>query len=162
MSAEIHPHWHAIAAMADNRVIGNGKDIPWHLPDDFKWFKQKTLGQAIVMGRKTYESIGRALPKRMNIVVTRQPIEIEGCTVVHSLDAIELLELGERTVFIIGGGEIYKAALPTCSDLWISHVKGKYPGDAFFPEFENTFESVETVRDHPEFRVVHYRRIRSQ
>lgn len=148
----------AIAAMADNRVIGNGGKIPWHLPEDFRWFKEKTLGHAIVMGRKTYESIGRPLPKRMNIVVTRQPLKIEGCTVIHSLDSLESLDLGGREIFIIGGGEIYLTALARCSDLWISHVKGDFTGDAYFPEFEADFDEVETIRDYPEFRVAHYQR----
>ncbi|WOO42719.1 dihydrofolate reductase [Rubellicoccus peritrichatus] len=150
--------FHAIAAMADNRVIGNGGEIPWHLPDDFRWFKEKTLGHAIVMGRKTYESIGKPLPKRKNIVITRQELEIEGCDVIHSLDELTSLGLEDREIFIIGGGEIYQTALPQCSDLWISHVKGDFTGDAFFPEFESSFEAVETVRDFPEFRVTHYQR----
>lgn len=150
--------FHAIAAMADNRVIGNQGDIPWHLPEDFRWFKKRTLNHTIVMGRKTYESIGRPLPKRRNIVITRQDMEIEGCDVIHSLDDLVSLDLGDIEIFIIGGGEIYQAALPRCSDLWISHVKGDFAGDAFFPEFEKNFSEVETVHDYPEFRVVHYQR----
>ncbi len=153
------PSWQAIAAMADNRVIGKGGDIPWRISEDFKWFKEKTLGGAIVMGRKTYESIGRPLPKRLNIVVSRTAPDIPGCTVIRSLDELDTLELEDRELFIIGGGEIYKAALPRCSDLWISHVHGDFDGDAFFPEFASNFEAVETVRELPEFKVVHYRRI---
>lgn len=151
------PNWQAIAAMADNRVIGKEGQIPWHLPEDFKWFKNKTLGHAIVMGRKTYESIGRPLPKRTNIVVSRTVTDIAGCTVIRSLEELDRIDLGQQSVFVIGGGEIYKAALPRCSDLWISHVAGSFDGDAQFPEFEHAFEAVETVHTFPEFRVVHYR-----
>lgn len=150
--------WQAIAAMADNRVVGKDGGIPWHIPEDFKWFKEKTLGGAIVMGRKTYESIGRPLPKRLNIVVSRTATDIPGCTVIRSLGELDAVDLEGRERFIIGGGEIYKAALPRCSDLWISHVHGDFEGDAFFPEFENDFAAVETVRTFPEFTVVHYRR----
>lgn len=150
--------WQAIAAMAENRVIGHEGGIPWHLPEDFKWFREKTLGQVVVMGRKTYESIGRPLPKRENIVLSRQLLEVPGCRVLPDLEALDGVDFGGRTCFIIGGGAIYEAALPRCTDLWISHVAGSMPGDAFFPVFEDRFEAVGTVREFPEFRVVHYRR----
>lgn len=151
-------NWQAIAAMADNRVIGQAGGIPWHIPEDFKWFKEKTLGGVIVMGRKTYESIGRPLPKRENIVISRTASDIPSCTVIRSLDELDGMDFGERELFIIGGGEIYKAALSRCSDLWISHVKGSFQGDAFFPAFEGDFGPVETVREFEAFSVVHYRR----
>jgi len=147
--------------MARGNIIGHQGKIPWHLPKDFKWFKEKTLGHALVMGRKTYESIGRPLPGRMSIVVTRQKIDLPGCQVIHDLGQVDALELAGRTVFIIGGGEIYRAALPRCTDLWISHVEGDYPGDTRFPDFADAFEAVATVRTEVGFSVVHYRRLSS-
>jgi dihydrofolate reductase len=94
--------WKAIAAMSENRVIGNANKIPWHLPEDFKWVKACTQGQAIAMGRKTFESMGRPLPKRENIVISRTATEIPGCTVLPSLEALEQYET-EADVWIFGG-----------------------------------------------------------
>lgn len=146
----------AIAAMSENRVIGNGPDIPWHLPEDFKWFKQKTIGHTIVMGRKTYESIGRPLPDRRTVVLSRSAPSIEGVDVAPTLD--EALALaGEGEIFICGGAEIYALALPRCSDLYLTHVKRVVEGDVLFPPFEERFREVEEIRDCEDFRIVHYR-----
>lgn len=146
----------AIAAMAENRVIGDGPRIPWHLPEDFKWFKQTTIGQIIVMGRKTCESVGRPLPGRKTIVLSRSASAIEGVEVIASLDEINVA--GEsRTVFICGGAQIYELALPFCSDLYLTHVKRTVVGDILFPPFEDRFREAEEIRDCDEFRIVHYR-----
>ncbi len=151
----------AIAAMAENRVIGQGNKIPWHLPEDFQWFKRMTTGQVIVMGRKTFESIGRALPNRTTLVLTRHPQPIPGVQVISSLSQIDLAT-EPREVFICGGAEVYGLALPRCSDLYLTLVKRAVPGDVYFPPFEAEFEAVAEILDRPEFRIVHYqRRVRS-
>lgn len=146
----------AIAAMAENRVIGDGPRIPWHLPEDFKWFKQTTIGQIIVMGRKTYESIGRPLPGRKTIVLSRSASPIKDVEAVASLDEIDVAD-EKRTIFICGGAQIYELALPLCSDLYLTHVKRAVQGDILFPPFEDRFRAVEEIRDCDEFRIVHYR-----
>ena len=147
----------AIAAMSLNRVIGAGNQIPWHLPEDFKWFKQMTTGNVIVMGRKTFESIGKPLPNRDTIVLSRGRLVHPGVQVVASLDEIAPLTAG-REVFIAGGAEIYRQFLPLCSDLYLTLVKREVAGDAFFPPFEDTFELAETLQDHADFKILHYRK----
>jgi dihydrofolate reductase len=153
-------HFKAIAAMSLNRVIGAGNQIPWHLPDDFKWFKRMTTGQVIVMGRKTFESICKPLPNRTTIVLSRSRPEITGVQVVRSLSDINLAR-ETREVFICGGAEVYAQALPLCSDLYLTLVKRMVEGDTFFPPFEGQFEAVETIADKPEFAITHYRRRQS-
>ncbi len=135
-----------IVAIAAGRVIGNDNKLLWHITEDMRYFRQITSGHAVVMGRKTYDSIGRPLPKRHNVVITRQDIEIEGCSVVHSLEeALSLLE-GEQDVFIIGGAEIYALALPLADRLYITHVGGYYVGDTHFPEWdESEWMSMRTI-----------------
>ena len=150
-------HFKAIAAMSLNRVIGDGNKIPWHLPEDFKWFKQTTLGHVLVMGRKTFESIGRPLPGRETMVLSRTGWSHPGVRTVASLDAVAELA-DERQVFICGGAEIYAQALPLCEELFLTLVKREVTGDAFFPPFEDRFELVEELRDTPEFKILHYRR----
>jgi dihydrofolate reductase len=150
----------AIAAMSLNRVIGRGNQIPWHLPEDFKWFKRMTTGNVVVMGRKTFESIGRPLPNRETIVVSRSGFAFPGVRTVGSLEEIDL-EKETREVFICGGAQIYAQTLARCSDLYMTVVKREVEGDAFFPRFEDQFERVETVSDTPDFAIIHYRRNRN-
>ena len=143
--------------MALNRVIGCDNGIPWHLPEDFKWFKQKTKDQIVVMGRKTYESIGRPLPQRRNIVVSRTCKEITGVEVVHSLEAIKDLELPpDKEIWICGGAEIYNQSLPHCSDIFVTLVKRTIQGDTLFPHFEDRFVQKEILHDNNEFSIIHY------
>ncbi len=126
-----------IAAVARNGVIGNHGAIPWHLPADFAYFKRITMGYPVIMGRKTYESIGKSLPGRKNIIVTRQSDYcVPQCTVVH--DMIEAIrEAGEaEEVFVIGGSEIYKEALPFAERLYITRVEEDFNGDVLFPEID--------------------------
>jgi dihydrofolate reductase len=149
-------HFKAIAAMSLNRVIGAGNRIPWHLPDDFKWFKQLTTGHVIVMGRKTFESIGKPLPNRETIVLSRSQFQYPGVRTVPDLGRIDLAN-ESREVFVCGGAQVYAWALPLCSDLFLTLVKREVRGDAFFPPFEDRFELVEEIRDTPEFRILHYR-----
>src|SRR3990172_7027461 len=132
----------AIAAMSLNRVIGVGNKIPWHLPEDFKWFKKITTGHVIVMGRKTFESIGQPLPNRETVVLSRSQFSTPGVKTIHSLEALPALSDG-REIFICGGAQIYAQALPLCSDLYLTLVKRTVEGDAFFPSFEDQFELAE-------------------
>lgn len=145
----------AIAAMAENRVIGNAGDIPWHLPDDFKWFKKTTMGDILIMGRKTYESIGRPLPGRNTYVLSRQPREIKG---VHSFTNLEMLDHldTDKTIWIAGGGEIYRQMLHRCESLYLTRVHRTVPGDAHFPQFEDQFTLKEIVLKNHEFTIEHW------
>lgn len=147
---------HAIAAMSLNRVIGCGNRIPWHLPDDFKWFKQITTGQVLVMGRKTFESIGRPLPHRTTIVLTRGAFRHPGVQTIARLEQLDLAH-ERREVFICGGAQVYAHALPHCADLYLTLVKREVEGDTFFPPFEHRFELVEQIADRPEFTILRYR-----
>jgi dihydrofolate reductase len=146
----------AIAAMSLNRVIGRGNAIPWHLPEDLKFFKKLTMGQIIVMGRRTFESIGRPLPRRRTIVLSRSGTTIPGVEVIPSLDQLPDAP-AEQEIFICGGAQIYEQALPYCSRLYLTLVKQVVEGDAFFPRFEDRFERLEQIADSPEFSITHYR-----
>ena len=127
-----------IAAMARKRVIGRENAMPWHLPEDLKHFKRLTLGHPVVMGRKTYESIGRPLPGRENIVITRSAsLALPGVRVVTSLN--EALELTQgKPAFVIGGAEIYRLALPLADCLHLTEIDIDVDGDTFFPEFDRS------------------------
>jgi len=128
-----------IVAMANNRVIGKDNDMPWdRLPIDLKHFKEITNGSPIIMGRKTFESIGKPLPNRTNIIITRnKDLKIENCEIVSSLEkAIELIK-EEDEVFIIGGSEIYKEAINKANKLYITLIDLEIEGDTYFPEYKN-------------------------
>ncbi len=128
-----------IVAMADNGVIGRDNDLPWRLPDDLKHFKRITMGAPIVMGRRTWQSIGRPLPGRTNIVVTRnRDFEADGALVAHRLtDALELA--GEAPeVFVIGGATLYREALPMASRMYLTEVHAQVDGDTVFPDWDRT------------------------
>ena len=146
--------------MSLNRVIGAGNRIPWHLPEDFKWFKKTTTGHVIVMGRKTFESIGKPLPNRTTIVLTRSAGPIPGVRTISDLSQIDLTDpaLAGREIFICGGAQLYQQALPLCSDLYLTLVQCVVEGDTRFPPFENQFELAEQVLELPEFKILHYRR----
>ncbi|MGR4989630.1 type 3 dihydrofolate reductase [Vibrio rotiferianus] len=130
-----------IAAMADNRIIGKDNQMPWHLPADFAWFKRCTMGKPVVMGRKTYESIGRPLPGRLNIVISRDAsLSIEGVTTVTSIEqALEVAGEVEE-VMIIGGGAIYAACLPMANKLYVTHIEAEIEGDTQFPDWGSEFQ----------------------
>ena len=124
-----------MVAMDENRVIGKDGEMPWHLPNDLKYFKRVTEGHAILMGRKTFDSIGRPLPKRRNIVVTRdESFTAEGVETVHDLDhALE--QLRHEDGFVIGGAEIFARALPKADKLYITQIHERFEGDTYFPSF---------------------------
>ncbi|MCE9610592.1 MAG: dihydrofolate reductase [Chthoniobacter sp.] len=149
----------AIAAMSLNRVIGRAGQIPWHLPEDFRWFKRVTTGHVVLMGRKTYESIGKPLPDRTNIVLTRRPAEITGVTVLHDLSALSESSYAPREIFVIGGADLYQQLLPKCRELYLSVVQREVEGDAFFPPFEDRFELLDVPLRAAEFEVRHYRNL---
>jgi dihydrofolate reductase len=149
-------HLKAIAAMSNNRVIGRGNQIPWHLPEDFKWFKRMTTGQVIVMGRKTFESIGRVLPDRLTVVLSRSGFSYPGVQTLPDLGQLDWVGQ-ERQVFICGGQQVYEQTLSLCSDLYLTQLKRDIVGDAFFPPFEDQFLAPEELLDFPEFRILHYR-----
>jgi dihydrofolate reductase len=147
----------AIAAMSLNRVIGRGNQIPWYLPEDFRWFKKMTTGNVVVMGRKTFQSIGRPLPNRETIIVSAAGFSFPGVRTVRSLEEISL-EGETRDVFICGGAQIYAQALGRCSDLYLTVVQREVEGDAFFPNFENLFELSGIEVETAEFKILHYTR----
>ena len=124
-----------IAALAANRVIGRNNALPWHLPADLKRFKALTTGHPVLMGRKTHESIGKPLPGRRNLIITRnRDYSAAGCEVVHSLDDAIAACRGDREVFIIGGAELYRESLPRAHCLEFTEIRAEFEGDAWFPE----------------------------
>ena len=148
----------AIVAMARNRVIGKDGGMPWHLPEDFRWFKRATMGGALLMGRKTFDSIGKVLPGRLSLVVTRGTLVTDSLDVrtVHDLAAFRPEDYLPREVWVTGGAEIYAQTLRRCAELYVSLVDAEPEGDTFFPPFEENFEEVETVLCQPEFTVKRY------
>ena len=128
-----------VVAMTADRVIGKDGGMPWHIPEDLKHFRRVTMGHAIIMGRKTHESIGRALPRRRNIVITRQrDAAFEGCDVAHSIEAAIAMARagGDDEPRIVGGGVIYELALPLATKLYVSEVALNVDGDTHFPPFD--------------------------
>jgi dihydrofolate reductase len=151
--------WKAIVALAENRVIGAGGKIPWRLPEDMKFFREQTTGHTVLMGRKTWDSLGRPLPNRRNMVLSRtlSPGEntLPGAIVVPDLETVEKLP-PTGDIWIIGGAEIYALALPRCAELLITHVTSSFSGDTFFPPYEALFTPAETVQTTPAFYIVRY------
>ncbi|NBR49839.1 dihydrofolate reductase, partial [bacterium] len=133
----------AIAAMSPQRVIGSAGTIPWHISEDLRFFKRTTLGHAIVMGRKTYESLGKPLPGRENLVLSRTAT-LDGVRVFRSLSEIEEPTDG-RQLYVIGGAELYAALLPRCSEILLTRVSIDVAGDTWFPAFEHEFDAGEVL-----------------
>ena len=129
-----------LVAAAENNVIGKDNKLPWHLPNDLKYFKNLTWGMPILMGRKTFESIGKALPGRKSIVITRNnDWQREGVEVVHSIEeAIQKAEgYGVKEIFVIGGAEIFKTALPDANRIYLTRIHHNFDGDVYFPQVSN-------------------------
>jgi len=151
-----------VVAMSRNNIIGFQNHLPWHLPADLKYFKQLTLNKTVVMGRKTFESIGRPLPQRENIVLSRQPIQIEDCKVISDLKELSF----DKEIMIIGGAQIYALTLPLVNDLYITWVDGEFEGDTFFPDIDFKAWEILNIESHlPDdknifsYHFTHYRRI---
>ncbi len=147
----ILPRLSILVAMARNRVIGQNNTLPWHLPADLRHFKSLTMGKTIVMGRKTYQSIGRPLPGRANIIITRQTgYEVPGGVVVNSIeDALKVCRetsAHDSENFIIGGEKLYRQTIAICQRMYITEIQRDFEGDTFFPEF-NPDDWEETQRD---------------
>lgn len=148
----------AIVAMSAARVIGRDGKLPWHLPEDLRFFRRTTTGHAVVMGRKTWESIGRPLPNRRNVVVSRSKLELPaGCERIAAPEELDELQI-ETEIYIIGGAQIYAALLPRCQEILATRVHGVWEGDTWFPEFEAEFERVELLESHPSCEMLRYRR----
>jgi dihydrofolate reductase len=141
-----------IAAMSENRVIGVNNKLPWHLPADLHYFKKLTTGHPIIMGRKTFASIGRPLPNRVNIILTQDPhFAAPGCIVTHALNAAITAAGSADEVFIIGGATLYQQFLASAHRIYLTVIKSQFSGDAFFPELGDDWHEVskeEHVPDH--------------
>jgi len=162
---------YAIAAMAENRVIGQGQEIPWKLPEDMRRFARLTRGHAVLMGRRTFESLParcRPLPGRMNVVATRHPAVLAeyGEAVMSCACPVRFIELAKageismpsHLLWVAGGGEIYRMTFPYWDEVFITWVKGVYAGDTFFPEFESLFR-LAWSEEHEEYSFCRYERL---
>jgi dihydrofolate reductase len=156
-----------IVAMAQNRTIGINNTLPWRCPEDLRHFKALTMGHHMIMGRKTFESIGKPLPGRTTVVVTRnRELKIEGCLIAHSLEDAIAACAGDEEIFVVGGAELYAQAMPVVDTLYITEIQQNVQGDAHFPEFaKNTWHEVarephsQTEPQPLEYHFVTYRRI---
>lgn len=148
----------AIMAMARNRVIGVAGGMPWHLPEELRLFKKITMGHAIVMGRKTYESLGKPLPGRQNIILSRVMKPQEGVTIVPDLESLKKLNIPSENIFVIGGAEVFRLLLPQCDELFITRLHRDVEGDTFLPPFEANFDEGELVVTNDDFTMKRYRR----
>jgi len=156
----VRPELKAIVAMASNRVIGRDGDLPWRLPEDLKWFKKLTLGHPIVMGRRTMESIGRPLPKRRNIVLSRSLDEApDGFEVIPRLEDLFGLVDGEEEVWVIGGAGVYRDAISLCGEVYLSYVFHPHEGDTRLEPFEEEFELEEVLYRDEDFEMRRYRNL---
>ena len=135
----IQPRLSMIVAMAKNRAIGINNTLPWRCPEDLKHFKALTMGHHMIMGRKTFDSIGKPLPGRTSVIITRNPeIKIAGCIVAHALDEAIASCTDDEEIFVVGGAEIYAQALPLIDTLYVTEIQQDMAGDAYFPEFDQT------------------------
>lgn len=146
----------AIAAVGRNRGIGKDNRLPWHIPEDFAFFKATTLGHVLVMGRLTYASIGRPLPGRATVVLSRTGFAAPGVTTLDRWEKLRDVEPG-KTLFLAGGAQLYAEALPWCSELLLTHVDQAPASDAFFPDWTGTFDAGEVVKVGPGFVVRRHR-----
>jgi dihydrofolate reductase len=151
-------HLHAVAAMAQNRVIGKDGSMPWHVPADLKFFKQLTSGHPILMGRKTWESLGRPLPNRRNLVLSRTLETATGAEIIR--DVAELDGLGlSGDVYLIGGAQLYRLLLPQTDSIYLTLLPISPEGDTFFPDFESKFPAMEVLQTSPEAEWRRYTRV---
>jgi dihydrofolate reductase len=139
------PRLVAIVAMSSNRVIGREGKLPWHFPEDLKFFKRTTLGHPILMGRATFDSIGRPLPGRQNIVLSHTMAPREGVTVIRSVAELPQVCGEAETVFVIGGARVFEELLPQCAGLYLTFITQEFEGDVLLPPFEHLFRLKEVV-----------------
>ena len=137
-----------VVAIAQNNAIGKDNKLLWHLPKDLKHFKDITSGHTIIMGRKTYESVGKPLPNRRNIIITRKNISIDGCEVVNSIDQALKLSASEDEIFIVGGAEIYNQALSLTDRIYLTIVHHEFDGDTYFPDIKDDIWKETERQDH--------------
>lgn len=149
-----------MVAFTSQRVMGANGGLPWHIPEDLKLFKKYTSGHPVVMGRKTFMSIGRPLPRRRNIVLSSDSAWLPpvGVEVVRSVEEVLTLEFAEPCVYVIGGAQIYQAFLPLMSSLLVSWVYRDYQGDTYFPEFQSQFPNFDVLEKFVEFELRRYYR----
>ena len=146
-----------IVAMDKNRVIGKNNRIPWHISEEVKNFKELTSGNTVIMGRKTFESIGKPLPNRNNIVLSTSMSQLQGIDVCKTFEeSIIRAKSYGKDIFIIGGAAVYEQAIPLAGKMFISYVKGEYDGDVYFPEFDEKEWHVEKKEAHSEFELLVY------
>lgn len=150
----------AVVAMASNRVIGRDGRLPWHIPGELKWFKELTTGHPVMMGRKTYDSIGKPLPGRRNIVFSRNLREgdIPGVEIINSIEDLDSLEGLVGEIFVIGGTRVFELLLDLTEKIYLTYIHDAYEGDTFFPQFEESFPEMEVVRREPDYEVRVYQR----
>lgn len=151
-----------ITAMTGERVIGDNNKLPWHIPDELKLFRRITLGHTIIMGKKTFESIGRPLPKRNNIVLSSSEHtnqDVHWCKSIE--DALKTAQRYETEIFIIGGAQVYAQFLPLADRLLISYIKHNYSGNILFPDFDINEWQKSSTESYPDFEFVTYRRCQS-
>lgn len=148
------PQLAAIVAMASNRVIGRDGTLPWHFPEDLQFFKRITLGHPILMGRTTFESIGRPLPRRQNIVLSSTLALRDDITLIRTLADLPSACPDASKIFVIGGARLFEELLPTCSELYLTFIDQPHEGDVLFPPFEHLFDLAEIFQQSPplEFR----------
>jgi dihydrofolate reductase len=139
--------------MSENRAIAFEGKMPWHLPLEYRWFKHKTMGSAMIMGRKTCEAIGRTLPGRVTHVLSRHAGECLGATCHADVDQLVANLPADQPAWVVGGAEIYRQLLPRCTYLYLSHIKKITPGDVFFPPFEDQFALDQVIHENDDFRV---------
>lgn len=149
----------AIVAMSSNRVIGREGKLPWHFPEDLKFFKSTTLGHPILMGRATFDSIGRPLPGRQNIVLSHTMLPREGVTVIRSAAELPQACGSSETVFIIGGARVFEELLPQCDGLYLTWITAPYEGDVLLPPFEHLFKLKEIVGRSEDLEFRYYERL---
>ncbi|MDH3998156.1 MAG: dihydrofolate reductase [Desulfuromonadales bacterium] len=148
-----------IVAMTQDRVIGSGATLPWRLPEELQHFKRLTLNSTVIMGRKTFETIGRPLPQRNNIVLSRNRPTYSGVQVCNSfIDGLVAASRHNCPAFIIGGEELYRKALPLIEEIHISWINGDYRGDSYFPEIDFSQWRIIDSQDHSGFQYVYYQR----
>ena len=165
MSQSAAPRVYLVAAVASNGIIGARGKLPWHIPEELQHFKRLTLGHPVIMGRRTWESLKRALPQRENIVVTRrQGYEAEGAAVASSLEAALAMCIGESVAFVIGGTQLFKEAMPIAAGMVLTEIKRDYEGDTWFPKWDRSQwresqREAHTAGDGTRFDFVLYERI---